>query len=249
MTHPWKAILDTYDTLPWPELEVPEYSEATKSDWKLEKKNFPMIRGYFKGLQAPKHDNWVLTKGGQFWMSLTPMETESQAPHAAAATGHTVIMGFGMGMLTYNVLKNPAVTKVTVIEIDPEVVELIKEVSDMDNWPGIEKMTMVYADALEWKPSEPVDVVLADIWENLGEESLRPDLVKIYENTKPTVIAGWGMELDYISWMNDNGYSEGDETTDTYYEYAEDIGLPLIEKGNDWYPKLAVTAAYNVTMY
>ena len=108
--------------LPWPELEVPEYSEASNGGgWKLEKKTPPMIRGYFNGLQIPKNDNWVLTKDNTFWMSLTPMETESQAPHAAAATGHTVIMGFGMGMLAYNVPKKPEVTKVTVIEIDPEV--------------------------------------------------------------------------------------------------------------------------------
>jgi len=235
--------------LPWKKLKIPDYKAVESGDWSLTKHDVPYIRGYFNGLQRNKLPNWVLKKGSEIWMSLTPMEVESQAPHAAAAYGHTVIMGFGMGMLTYNVLKNPAVTKVTVVEIDPEVVELIKEVSDMDNWPGIEKLTIEYADALEWKPSEPVDVVLADIWPDLGDMKLRPDMVKIYENTKPTVIAGWGMELDYISWMQDNGYAPGDECMGTYRRYAKDIGLPLIEIDNDEYPGLALDAARNVTMY
>ncbi len=235
--------------LPWPALEVPDYREARHGDWVLGKHSVPLLRGYFNGLQPMTRPNWVLLKAGQVWMSLTPMELESQAPHAAAAYGHTVIMGFGMGMLTYNVLQNPAVDKVTVIEIEPAVVKLIRKATSMDSWPGIEKLDIQYADALKWLPAEPVDVVLADIWSNIGDMQLRPDMQTIQKNTNAKVIAGWGMELDYISWMADNDYSPGDECKGTYRRYAKDIGLPLIETDRDIYPALATLAAKNVILY
>jgi len=66
---------------------------------------------------------------------------------------------------------------------------------------------------------------------------------------KPKVIAGWGMELDYIDWMHENGKEPGDESLETYVAYAKDIGLPLIEQDNPDYPKWALEAAKNVIMY
>jgi len=235
--------------LPWKKLKIPDYKAVESGDWSLTQHDVPYIRGYFNGLQRNKLPNWVLEKGNEIWMSLTPMEVESQAPHAAAAYGHTVIMGFGMGMLTYNVLKNPKVTKVTAIEIEPEVVELMRLAANMEDWQGIEKLEIVIADALTWTPDEQVNVVLADIWADIGSMRLRGDMQTIQKNVKPDLIAGWSMELDYVTWMQGQGYEPGDEDAYTYSEYVEDIGLPLIEQGSDAYPPLALAAARNVVMY
>ena len=54
------------------------------------------------------------------WMSLTPHEIESQELGCRHAVEHTVIMGLGMGWMAANVALNPNVTKVTVVERDPE---------------------------------------------------------------------------------------------------------------------------------
>jgi len=244
-------MMGNQEPIPWKELEFPPYDELTDGErWTLKRlPRMPIVRGYFRGLQPMKHPNWILLRDNEIWMSLTPMEMESQAPHLLAAYGHTVIMGFGMGMLTYNVLQNENVTKVTVVELEREVVDLIDDASFMNDWPNIDKLEMVYADALTWSPPAPVDVVLADIWANLGETSLRTDMQQIQKNVNPTVIAGWGMELDYIDWMSDNGFVPGNEDMENYLAYIKDVGLPLIEQDNPDYPRWALEAAKNVIMY
>jgi len=244
-------MMGKQDGLPWLPLETPAYTELTDGvRWTIKKLGrLPLVRGYFLGLQPMREENWILLRDEEIWMSLTPMELESQAPHLLAARGHTVIMGFGLGVLTYNVLQNENVDRVTVIEIENEVVDLIDDSADMLSWPNIGKLELVYEDALDWTPDGSVDVVLADIWPNLGSENLRPDMQQIYKNVKPKVIAGWGMELDYIDWMHENGKEPGDESLETYVAYAKDIGLPLIEQDNPEYPKWALEAAKNVIMY
>jgi len=244
-------MMGRQDGMPWRPLVVPAYTELTDGvRWTIKDAGrLPLVRGYFLGLQPMQHPNWILLRDEEIWMSLTPMELESQAPHLYAARGHTVIMGFGMGVLTYNVLQNENVDRVTVIELENEVVDLIDDSADMLSWPNIGKLDFVYEDALDWKPGSTVDVVLADIWPNLGETSLRPDMQQIYRNVKPTTIAGWGMELDYIDWMSDQGHEPGDEDMHNYRDYAKAIGLPLIEIDNPDYPQWAMEAAKNVIMY
>jgi len=90
--------------LPWEPLEMPPLSTFNTDNVSLELENIPLIRGYFQGMQAGIN-NWVLKKDGELWMSLTPMELESHMPHCNAATGHTVIVGAGLGLILFNVLK------------------------------------------------------------------------------------------------------------------------------------------------
>jgi len=142
-------MMGKQDGLPWHPLETPEYTELTDGvRWTIKKLGrLPLVRGYFLGLQPMREQNWILLRDEEIWMSLTPMELESQAPHLLAARGHTVIMGFGMGVLTYNVLQNENVDRVTVIEIENEVVDLIDDSSDMLSWPNIGKLEFKYEDA------------------------------------------------------------------------------------------------------
>jgi len=141
------------------------------------------------------------------------------------------------------------VDRVTVIELENEVVDLVDDSADMLSWPNIGKLEFKYEDALDWTPDGSVDVVLADIWPNLGSTDLRPHMQQIYKNVKPAIMAGWGMELDYVDWMSDQGFKPGDESLENYRAYAKDIGLPLIEQDNPDYPMWALEAAKNVIMY
>lgn len=241
--------LGNQEPLPWSKLEVPAFKEINRGSWKLKRSLIPLARGYFRGIQ-PVKGNWILFQDDVLWMSLTPMELESQAPHVAAAYGHVVVMGFGMGVLVYNLLKNERVNRVTVVEIDRTIVGVIEAAADMESWEGIEKLYVEDGrDALEWKPKEKVDVLLADIWPHLGDMRIRAELQRMNENVKPTLIAGWGMELDYIDWMREQDYTPGDEDLESYQRYAKEIELPLIEQDNIIYPALALEAAKNVVLY
>lgn len=238
-------------------LDRPEYREGSYRNGRftLEKQDLPILRGYYVGLQATDGPNYALfeehKKGERtLWMSVTPMERESQFFHAIAASGHTVIMGLGMGMLLYNVIRKEEVIQVTVVEKNPEVVELLPEITDFENWEGAEKVEFVIEDARKWKPNSTVDVLLVDIWPNLGDEQLRPDLIRIQRNVQAAEVAAWGQELDFATWLKDQDFSPP-PTADQFYDYREDLGVPLMGDGagDRVYARLVMVALENVMLY
>ena len=87
-----------------------------------------VLRGYFRGQQTAA-ENYVLTRSDWVWMSLSPVEIESLAPHVAHIRGHVVIAGLGMGLALYNALLRPAVRRVTVVERDADVITLFEAIS------------------------------------------------------------------------------------------------------------------------
>ncbi len=236
-----------YLTPPYPPLKVPEYRVGQHGLWVLDRPDSILIRGYFTGWQ-PALTNYRLRRGNTIWMSLTPMELESQSHHALAAYGHTVIMGLGMGVLLYNILGRQEVTQVTVIEHDRTVFELLHQIANPTSWSGWEKVKFVFADALEWKPDEHVDYLTVDIWPKLGDYNLRPDGQRIQANVRADKVALWGQELDFITFLAHQGY-EPPPTLEQYREYIKTIGIPLIESDNPDYPSYCMKAGNNVMDY
>jgi hypothetical protein len=140
----------------WPPPELPDYKPGNLGRWAC--LPTPSLTrpttGYFlpHQRQAP---GWMFTRSQKIWMSLTQMEIESQAPMIAAAYGHTVIAGLGMGFALYNIAKKPEVTRVTLLEIDTEVIGLLDKVSDWRNWPGTDKVELLIGDARVYRPGAP----------------------------------------------------------------------------------------------
>lgn len=217
--------------VPWKKpCDVPKYREATLGDWRLVNgKMPPLIRGYYSGLGVPQHKvNPTLMHKGAVWMSITPMELESQAPHVHFAKGHTVICGLGMGMVLYNILRKPEVTKVTVIEKDKAVIAMFPMIADVCKWKGIEKLTIVNADATKHKMDEPVDFLCSDIAGTIGAAENFKQLKKMNKNIKPRLIAQWCGEFDYLDYLRGQGIPAQLANDILYGMYAEKSGMPLI---------------------
>ena len=64
--------------------------------WELTVTPLTICPGYW-GPPRAVENMAALHRGGDVWMSLTPLEMESQALGIEAARGHVVIMGLGMG--------------------------------------------------------------------------------------------------------------------------------------------------------
>lgn len=196
------------NTVPYGSLDVPPYRDgATLGRWTLKwQRGSRMVHGYHSGLQQLRN-NWILTEKRlgreRIWMSLAPMELESQGYHAAAAKGHTVIIGFGMGVLLYNVLRNPAVQQVTVIERDPAVIRLAEKVIGWRDWHGSEKARITHTPWQDYRMPDGVDVLLADPWPTLGDMNIRPDMQDMIRRYEPKQITGWGVEFDFITWVHE----------------------------------------------
>jgi hypothetical protein len=103
---------------------------------------------------------------GGIWMSDTPSElSDNSAPirQAGAVGGHCLVTGLGLGLVTEALLAIQSVTRVTVIEREPDVIALVGPTL-RERWG--DRLEIVQADALTWRPPRGVrySVVWHDIW-------------------------------------------------------------------------------------
>ena len=108
-------------------------------------------------------------------MSNTPMEIRTNRKCFLNARGHVLINGLGMGMVIEGLQHSPNVTRMTIIEIDPDVIALVGPHFASD--PRIE---IVQADAFEFKPPKGAryGYVWHDIWDELSANNF-PAMAKL----------------------------------------------------------------------
>jgi hypothetical protein len=229
------GVIDGW-TLPWPEIRVPHYRPATLGNWCLERRFQPVLRGYFRGLQTAA-TNYLLIRDGRIWMSLSPVEIESLAPHVPQMQGHVVIAGLGMGLALYNGLLRPAVRRITVVERDPEIVALFEEIRGSE-WPAPDRFAIEIADALMWRSTEPVDYLYADIWDRLGMPEAAADARAMCCNLRPKAAGFWGMEANFVSFLAGNRCSPP-VTRRQFRDWARSLGMPVAAYGhNSWLARI-----------
>jgi hypothetical protein len=221
-------IIDRW-TLPWPEIRVPSYRLGRVGSWELKRQFQPVLRGYFRGPQVAT-ENYMLTRGDRVWMSLSPVEIESLAPHISQMRGHVVIAGLGMGLALYNSLLRRAVRHVTVLEHDPDVIALFDTIRGPD-WPSPDRFAIEVADAREWRPPEPVDYLYADIWDKLGAPEAAADTRAICRNLRPKSAGYWGMEANFVSFLARNR-CKPPVTRPQFRAWARALGLPIAAYDN-----------------
>jgi hypothetical protein len=219
--------------LPWPQLKIPAYQEIALGSWTLKKFEQVPQTGYFQKWANPSVQ-YVLLAAGQTWMTTSALEVESQAPHVAAAQGRVVVMGAGLGLALYNILLNPQVTRVTLVEYDPVVLDLLRRAAHLDQWPGVEKLEINLVDALAYHPAQPIDYLYIDIWAKTGDPQALCDTQHIQRRVKARQVSWWSQEIHFLCWLAQNGYGEL-PTLDHYREWAQEIDLPLIEQQHPAY--------------
>ena len=98
------------------------------------------------------------------WMSADQSEISGMDAHAKAAYGDVLIAGLGLGVLPWLAAKNPNVKTITVVEIRPEVIELIAPV--IEN----RKTKIICGDVREHINESPGvhDFIDLDIWPDVG---------------------------------------------------------------------------------
>ena len=238
------------ERLPWPDIEVPEYDEVVFGDWRIDSQVATIIRGYFRGLQ-PSMNNYRLFKVSteEVYMSVSPMEIESQMPHVAAAEGHTVVVGGGMGLYLYNVLKKDSVSRVTLVEADRSVIDLIEHFALRMEWPNFEKLTIIESDIFELNMlNDKVDFLYVDIWPELMDSYALSDTQFIQGNLKAEEVGFWGQELEFISWMKDSNI-QLPTTPDLLSIWADEIDLPISARSLKSYHAWCLAAAEQVVLY
>lgn len=216
------------------DLWFPHYAQGSWGPWSIRIIAMPAARGYWGdmyGMAGTVILRGPVEDGQASWMSIVPMEVESQEIGIAAARGHTVVLGLGMGWCAANVALKPAVERVTVVERDPDVIALIDGLGIFSQLPAEAraKIRVVQADALEWRPDAPVDSVQADIWAKFVEPQKWADVHRMQDNIEAASFYFWGQEMEL--WRLACRAHGGIPTSldrGGINRLIEDTGLPLV---------------------
>jgi hypothetical protein len=231
-----------------PNLFVPTYAQIERTDWRISIAAVVLCKGYWSPARLCLNMAALLRRGpdGQMetWMSTTPMELESQELGCLAASGHVVVMGMGMGWAVANTALNPAVTRVTVVEYDPTVLAIIRELGVLEQLPAEAqaKIQIVQGDAYDYRPDQPVDLLMPDIWLPLMNDTRLAEVGQMAANCQPKQIYFWGQEMEIARHARARGIALDDTGV---RQVIDGLGLPLLVPAGVDYPALIAQAAEN----
>jgi hypothetical protein len=223
------------------DLFMPRYREVASGEWEMRLVGGVLAQGYWSppvivmGLPT-------LLRGQDTWMSVTPLEVESAEIGIRLSRGHVLVMGLGMGWAAMATAMRDKVTAVTVVEHDPDVLALHRELDLFAQLPEAAraKLRIVEGDAYRYIPDAPVDLLMPDIWLPLINDGRIDEVRAMQANAQAAAVYFWGQELEIARHARAAGReldAAGLAAT------INDFRLPLI--GAEWpdYPLLTTIAA------
>jgi hypothetical protein len=177
-------------------------------------------------------------------MSLTPMEIESMLPGIAAASGKVVIGGMGLALAGYAIAMKPEVERVTIVDIDGDVIEMAKAFAQIDAWPCRDKVEIVHSDLTDHRDAH-ADFLFVDIWPYYRMDIMVPQMQAFHRAIPAPRCFYWGQELDAVDRAVAKGTVREAFDASHFTAFREEIGVPLIGLEHAIYPTLCQQAAAN----
>jgi len=111
-------------------------------------------------------------------MSDTQMEQDTCIEYVNKARGEVLVAGLGIGLTLIPVLLKPEVDSVTVIEIDPYVIDLV--LPQLREWFSkdeeriycFDKLAIISNDIMQWNSVSIYDTIFFDIWNDISLDNL-----------------------------------------------------------------------------
>lgn len=145
----------------------------------------------------------VLQKG-RLWMAITPNEVETMREDIAAAHGNILVLGLGLGYYAYMTAQMENVSRVTVVELDENVIRLFEE-ELLPQFPHREKIRVIHADAFSYVEKEAAkekyDFVYADIWHDVLDGTPMYVRFKALEGWVPGAEWRYWVEKSMLIWL------------------------------------------------
>lgn len=208
------------------DLFIPTYTPAQMGDWEVRLAGYVLTAGYWSSVVGVS-DMAALVRNGESWMSMTPMELESQEIGVRLAHGHVVIFGMGMGWSAAASALQEQVASVTVVELDEDVLALHKRLDIFSQLPerAAAKIRVEQGDAYRWTPRQQVDLLMPDIWLPLVSDGRVEEVRRMQANVQARSIYFWGQEMEIARHAVAAGRPlDADGIAAT----IADFGLPLI---------------------
>lgn len=129
----------------------------------------------------------ALFEGKNLWMSLNPNEINTMASAIEKAKGRVLVLGLGMGYITYMISNKENISSITVIERNKENISLFEKYL-LPLFPNKAKITIIEDDAINFvKHYFKYDYIFADLWfdaEDGLEYYLKLSEIESKNNTK-----------------------------------------------------------------
>lgn len=234
MTPPGQPIFST-------DLYLPRYRAMRAGDWEIKIAEMALVPSYW-GTPTMTTDLVSLIRGRETWMSISPLEIESAEIGIRLARGHVLIFGLGMGWAAAATAMHDAVTHVTIVERDREILELHRMLDLFAQLPepNRSKIHIVEGDALTYRPDHPVDLLMPDIWLPLVSDGRVDEVRAMQANVGAKSLYFWGQELEIARHASAAG-----QELDSTGIAATIAGFDLPLVGLEWpdYPALVGAAA------
>jgi hypothetical protein len=173
------------------------YRPMAQGVWKVRRWGSGIsLRGYWSPAR-PVSGAISLDRGSGTWMSLMPVEVESQQTGVDCASGHVAVFGLGLRWAAALCALRAEVEAVTVVERDPGLIALHRYLDLFDRLPGGAgaMVRIVEADAFVWSPDRVVDLLAADIWLPIVGGDRVAEVRRMQANVGATRVYFWGQEL------------------------------------------------------
>jgi spermidine synthase len=108
-----------------------------------------------------------LCEDDEFIMSDTPTEIFTNVEFVSHAHGDILIAGLGLGIMLKMLEEIPGVNKVTVIEKEEEIIQLVEDQLELP-----ENFKIIQEDIFHYRPDRKYDVIYFDIWSDISGDAL-----------------------------------------------------------------------------
>lgn len=135
----------------------------------------------------------ILRQDGKAWMSVTPAEILTMESEIEQSRGNVLTLGLGLGYFAYMASRRPEVASLTVIEIDPDIIELF-ETYVLPQFPEKDKIRIVRADAVEYVENLAdgvFDSCFADLWRTPADTDAYIRLRRLDRKFRKTRMSYW----------------------------------------------------------
>ncbi|WP_445682331.1 hypothetical protein [Radicibacter daui] len=208
------------------DLFIPAYRSIRRGEWEILISELNFAGGYWSDAVLVRNMAGLI-RDGSTWMSMTPMEIESQEIGVRLSRGDVVILGMGMGWAAAVTALRDEVSSVTVVELDADVLALHEELDIFSQLPEAarRKISIVHGSAFSYRPTGPVDFLMADIWLPLRGDNRVDEVKRMQENIGAQAIYFWGQELEIGRLAALDGEML---TPEGIQRIVERTGLPLV---------------------
>jgi hypothetical protein len=223
--------------LPFP--QSPDYHCGKYGSWTLKEKLGDSFEcGYFTGFDDEPPGHFLVSAQNHVWMSTSRLERESHAIHMKYAKGNVVVCGVGMGMYLFNIASLPRVNQIVAVDLDANVIDLVRHATAFESWQGGEKIRFVNKNALQLTSADigmgQVDYLYVDIWPELGMAEAVTQTQKIQSIVKARKVGWWGQEIDFIDWLFTRRPKEHLPAVADFIDFARVTGLPIEEHSDEY---------------